>query len=71
MIIVYSKANCPQCVVAKNKLNAAGISFIEVRIDLDAGARTQLVEAGHRSVPVIYRDGLHIQLDELTRGGQL
>lgn len=68
MIQVYSKANCPQCVVAKNKLNAAGIGFVEVRIDLDVEARTMLMEAGHRSVPVIYKDGLHVQLDKLIQG---
>jgi glutaredoxin len=68
MITVYSKANCPQCVVAKNKLNAAGISYDEVRIDLDGEARATLMGAGHRSVPVIYKDGLHVQLDNLLQG---
>jgi glutaredoxin-like protein NrdH len=68
MITVYSKTNCPQCVVAKNKLNAAGISFVEVRVDFDAAARVMLMEAGHRSVPVLYKDGLHVQLDKLIQG---
>ena len=63
MLTIYSKQNCPQCVAAKNKLAAANISFTEIRVDLDTAARNMLVEAGHRSVPVIYKDGVCVELE--------
>lgn len=61
MLTVYSKANCPQCVTLKSKLELAGITYSEVRVDLDATARTFLLEEGHRSVPKMYLDGKHVK----------
>jgi glutaredoxin len=55
MIYVYSKANCPGCVQLKSQLTAAGIEFVEVRVDQDQQAMTHLKYNGHRSVPQMYR----------------
>jgi glutaredoxin 3 len=57
MLTVYSKANCPFCDQAKNLLKLKNIAFEEVRIDQDPEARQFIMEAGHRTVPQIYRDG--------------
>ena len=65
MVLVYSKQNCPQCVAAKTKLTAAGIKYEEIRVDLDPSARNMLMGFGHRSVPVIYKDGAAIKLEDL------
>ena len=54
MIKVYSKDGCPFCVRAKNLLDAHGIEFEEVRIDLDHEARKFLLMHGHKSVPQLY-----------------
>lgn len=59
-VVVYSKANCPQCVVVKRELGLRGVEFSEVRIDEDKTIARWLVEQGHRQVPVIYVDGKHI-----------
>jgi len=57
MLTVYSKTVCPYCVNAKNFLRARGIDFQEVNIEEDDAAREFLREAGHRTVPQIYKDG--------------
>lgn len=57
MLTVYSKTVCPYCVNAKNFLRARGIDFLEVNIEEDEVAREFLREAGHRTVPQIYKDG--------------
>ena len=57
MLTVYSKANCPFCVQAKNLLTLKGIEYEEVRIDLDTAAREFVLSEGHRTVPQIYKDG--------------
>jgi glutaredoxin 3 len=57
MITVYSKSNCPFCDRAKALLTQKGIVFEEVRVDQDTEARDFIVNAGHRTVPQIYKDG--------------
>lgn len=54
MITIYSKTSCPNCVNAKNYLNAKGIEYTEVNIERDPGAREFILSEGHRSVPQIY-----------------
>lgn len=54
--MVYSKANCPQCVKVKNELILKGVDFEEISVDKDAAMRSWLIAAGHRSVPVVYVD---------------
>lgn len=57
MLKVYSKANCPFCDQAKNLLKLKNIAFEEVRVDQNPQAREFIVNAGHRTVPQIYKDG--------------
>jgi glutaredoxin 3 len=57
MLTVYSKAQCPYCEQAKALLNAKGIQFEEIRVDLNPSAKEFLVSNGHRTVPQIYQNG--------------
>lgn len=57
MLTVYSKAQCPYCVQAKQLLENRGIEYEEIRVDLDPDARAFIVEQGHKTVPQIYKDG--------------
>ena len=57
MLIVYSKANCPQCDNEKGLLKLKEIQFNEIKVDQDKVAREWLMEQGHRSVPQLYLDG--------------
>lgn len=54
MLTIYSKTQCPNCVNAKNFLNAKGIEFEEKNIEEDHEAREFILDQGHRSVPQIY-----------------
>lgn len=69
-VVVYSKAHCPQCVVVKNQLTLKGVEFSEVRIDGDDKSIARwLVEKGHRQVPVVYVDGVHVDPRRITAEG--
>ena len=55
MLTVYSKNHCPFCDQAKALLKKKNIAFEEVKIDENADARQFILEAGHRTVPQIYK----------------
>lgn len=65
MITIYTKANCPKCVKVKTALSLKSVPYQEVRIDLDNVAREMLIQDGHKSVPVLYKEGKPITLDEI------
>jgi glutaredoxin 3 len=56
MLIVYSKNYCPFCDQAKTLLKKKNITFEEVKIDENDQARQFILDAGHRTVPQIYKD---------------
>lgn len=60
-VVVYSKANCPQCVKVKNELGLKAVDFTEVRVDQEPSMRDWLLAQGHRSVPIVYVDGVHVK----------
>ena len=60
-LILYSKANCPNCEMLKDNLKRCGVEFTEKRVDLDQDSRDFLIWQGHRTVPVMYRGGIHLK----------
>ena len=57
MLTIYSKNNCPYCVMAKNYLQSKNINFREINIEQDAEAREFIQGQGLRTVPQIFMDG--------------
>lgn len=54
-IILYKSATCPQCRVAKMKLDKKGLPYTEIYTeDMDAAA---LAEAGIKGIPTLVVDG--------------
>lgn len=51
---LFSKANCPQCVVLKSKLQQQNVDYNEVDVGSDKEALAFLKGQGHRSVPQLY-----------------
>ena len=54
MLTIYSKNNCPFCVMAKNYLASKNINFQEANIEQDAEARDFITQQGLRTVPQIF-----------------
>ena len=76
-VVIYTKPSCPYCVAAKNLLTQRGYEYSEMRIDLDADLREEMLarSAGRRTVPQIFIDEKHIggfdDLQAADRAGQL
>jgi Glutaredoxin, GrxC family len=60
-ITIYSTAVCPYCVAAKNFLKSKGLSWTEVRVDLDPAERQKMMDLTRRtSVPQIFIGDVHV-----------
>ena len=60
-VVIYSTAVCPYCVAAKNFLKQRGVAWRELRVDLDAAAREEMLSRAKRtSVPQIFINGTHV-----------
>lgn len=76
-VTMYTTAVCPYCLRAKQLLKARGVQAIEeIRVDLDPGLRTQMMErTGRRTVPQIYIGSTYVggydDLAALDAQGQL
>ena len=57
MIVVYSKAQCPNCNALYSLLDEEEIEYTKVKIDEDEIAREFIVSQGLRSVPQLFKDG--------------
>ena len=59
---MYTTATCPYCVRAKQVLKSKGVTQIEeIRIDIDATARSHMMEStGRRTVPQIFIGSTHV-----------
>ena len=51
----FSQTVCPYCTRAERTLDAHGLTYTEVNLDLYDGLREQVVtETRHRTVPVVF-----------------
>lgn len=52
---IYSSAHCPYCVMAKQLLDRKGVSYDEIRVDLDPSKREEMMKKSRqRTVPQIF-----------------
>ncbi len=74
---MYTTAICPYCVAAKNVLRSKGLEYSEIRIDIDAAKRDEMLarSGGRRTVPQIFINGElvggHDDLVAADRSGRL
>lgn len=61
-IEIYGTGSCPYCVRARSLLDNKGVSYTEIRIDKERGARADMESrsSGRSSVPQIFIDDAHI-----------
>lgn len=75
-ITIYSTAQCPYCVMAKNFLKSKHKTWTEIRIDTDPAEREKMVALTKRtSVPQIFIGQTHVggydDMMALHRAGKL
>ncbi|HEU5280988.1 MAG TPA: glutaredoxin 3 [Gammaproteobacteria bacterium] len=75
-VIIYSKENCPYCVMAKQLLDARQVTYTEIRIDLVEAERDNMIRlSGRRTVPQIFINekpiGGYDDLAALAKSGKL
>lgn len=75
-ITIYSTAICPYCIAAKNFLKSRGLSWKEVRIDIDPAEHARMLARARRtSVPQIFVGDTHVggydDMMALHRAGKL
>jgi glutaredoxin len=54
-LTLYTKNNCSYCLMAKSLLKGAGIEYNEVNIEEVPEARDFVINAGHKTMPQIYK----------------
>lgn len=75
-IRIYSSEHCPYCVRAKELLTRKGLTYEEIRVDLQPELKQQMIEiTGRRTVPQIFIGERHVggcdDLYALERSGEL
>ncbi len=76
MVTIYTGALCGYCDMAKRLLNAKGVTYEEIPVDMDVARRAEMEQrSGRRSVPQIFIGQQHIggydDLAALDRSGKL
>ena len=61
-VVIYTTGLCPFCLLAKRLFAEKDVSYQEVDILIDPGARADMVEksGGRTSVPQIFVDDFHV-----------
>jgi glutaredoxin 3 len=75
-IVMYATTSCPYCVAARSLLQAKGVRWSEVSVDIQSGKRAEMMQrSGRHTVPQIFIGDRHVggfdDLSLLDRQGEL
>jgi glutaredoxin 3 len=76
-VVIYTTEFCPYCVQAKILLEKKGVSYEDIRLDLNPELRDEVIlkSGGMRTVPSIFIGDKHVggynELSALDREGKL
>jgi glutaredoxin 3 len=75
-VIMYSTGFCPYCVRARMLLDRKGVTYIDIRVDIEPALRAEMIQrSGRTSVPQIFIDDFHVggcdDMYALEQRGQL
>ncbi len=57
---LYTQNNCPYCTIMQNKLDSWGLKYETINISYNTDGKLFLKENGHRTVPQLYYDNIHL-----------
>jgi len=66
-IVLYTQPQCPFCDIMKSMLDKTGYTYLTVNIKENANALEFVKNQGHRTVPQLYVDDIHINKKTNTR----
>ena len=75
-VVMYSTGHCPYCVRARRLLDAKGVDYTDIRIDIQRELRAEMEQrSGRTSVPQIFIGERHVggfeDMVELDIDGEL
>jgi glutaredoxin 3 len=76
-VTIYTRNWCGYCFRAKRLLEAKGVAFEEIDVDVDLAREREMIQrsGGRLTVPQVFIDGEHIggsdELHDLERRGEL
>jgi len=75
-VVIYTTGSCGYCARARTLFERKGIAFEEIRVDLDAARKAEMMSrSGRRTVPQIFVGDHHVggcdDLYALERAGGL
>lgn len=53
LVTVYTKPNCPQCMMTKKVMDQVGVKYETIDVMADDKAREMLMTLGYRRLPVV------------------
>ena len=56
-VIVYTKDNCPQCMMTKKLMDALNIEYETIDVTDNEEAREHIKQLGFQTLPVVEADG--------------
>ena len=60
-VVIYSTQFCPYCVRAKSLLDRKGVTYVDIRVDIERERYSEMIElAGRSSVPQIFINDNHV-----------
>ena len=59
-LTIYTKNNCMYCDIMKSKLDQWGYEYNVVNIQEDNVAKNYILSKGHKVVPQLYYDNVHV-----------
>lgn len=61
VVVIYSTGFCPYCVRARMLLDSKGVTYTDIRVDLEPALRAEMIQrSGRSSVPQIFIDAVHV-----------
>ena len=67
MLKLYSMPNCPYCDLMKSRLDETNFEYTIIEGTKDKGALTYIKDNGHKTVPQVYLNDIHINQKTDTR----